>query len=404
MYKIYIRDDQLRRIGEVTDFTKLELIPRFNAVGSFVLDLPTDSSAARELIKKKHGIIVKKNGQTIFSGTVSTPKRSFSDSGDTLTLVGKDDMQFLANRLAYPEVNGNFSLKDYDVRTGKAETIMKQYVNFNAGPSALPERRIVTIQPDIALGSTVTYRARFHNLLDILVSIALKGGGLGFNVVQVDNELQFQVYQPADKTKSAFFSPLMGNMNAFEYEQTAPEGNFVIVGGGGQGASRILLSKSNNASIADWGRVETFVDQRDTTDTTELQQSMDEELLNKAEQTSFNFTPIDTPQLSFNQHYRLGDKVSIILTQPNERVDIETLYYFISAYQSVPVVTEKIRKIQEKLSVIQDVVREVRITVDSKGEVISPVVGTEDSRAPHVPKIYKDMQKITKRINHLERS
>jgi hypothetical protein len=47
--------------------------------------------------------------------------------------------------------------------------------------------------------------------------------------------------------------------------------------------------------------------------------------------------PIDTPQLAFGRDYGLGDKVSIVLTQPNEVIDIETLYYFISAYQTVPV-------------------------------------------------------------------
>jgi hypothetical protein len=98
---------------------------------------------------------------------------------------------------------------------------------------------------------------------------------------------------------------------------------------------------------------------------------MDEELTNKAEQNSFNFTPIDTPQLAFGRDYGLGDKVSIVLTQPNERIDIETLYYFISAYQTVPVENEKIRKIQEKLDVIQDIVREVKISITPEGESVS---------------------------------
>jgi hypothetical protein len=32
-----------------------------------------------------------------------------------------------------------------------------------------------------------------------------------------------------DKTKTAFFSPLLGNLISFEYESTTPEANFVIV-------------------------------------------------------------------------------------------------------------------------------------------------------------------------------
>jgi hypothetical protein len=402
-YEIYIRDSNLRRIGQVTDFTKLDLIPRFNALGSFVLDIPTDSAAARELIKPKYGIIVKKNGQTVMSGTVTGRGRAFTDLGDTLTLSGKDDNAYLAGRVVYPEVNGNFASQAYDVRTGKAETIMKQYVNYNAGPNALSQRRKVTIEADKGLGATVTGRGRFHNLLDFLTSLALSGGGLGFRVVQVNDSLEFQVYEPSDKTRSAFFSPLLSNLASFEYSQTDPTANFIIVGGGGEGSERVLLQKSDNASIADFDRWESFKDQRDTSEISELEQSLDEELANGVEQSSFSFVPIDTPQLAFGTHYNLGDKVSIVLTQPNEVVDIETLYYFISAYQTVPVQSERIRKIQEKLDVIQDIVREVKISITPNGEIINPVVGTSDSNNSSILGIFDKMKKLAKKINHLER-
>jgi hypothetical protein len=403
MYNIYIRDSNFKRIGEITDFNKLELIPRFNAVGAFVLDIPTDCAAARELIKPKYGIIVKKDGRAILSGNVTSRKRSFSASGDTMTLIGKDDNNFLAGSLSYPVPAGNFSLADYDVRTGKAETIMKQYVDYNVGQNALSERRILALEADKGLGNTVTGRARFHSLIDILTSLALTGGGLGFRVVQVDDALEFQVYQPTDKTRSAFFSPLLGNLSSFEYSNDNPESNFVIVGGGGEGKARIIRQKSDNASITNYGRFESFVDQRNTSDDAELNQSLDEELAGKAEQNSFNFVPIDTPQLAFGRDYGLGDKVSVVLTQPNEVIEKETLYYFISAYQTVTVESERVRKIQEKLDVIQDIVREVKISITPDGESISPVVGTSDSNNNAILGIFDKMKKITKRISNLER-
>lgn len=403
MYQIQIRDSQLNRIGEVTDFNKLELIPRFNAVGSFVLEMPTDCAASKELAKPQHGIIVKKNGKTVMSGTVTGRKRSFNNSGDTMTFVGKDDNIFLRGRLAYPETSGNFALSAYDVRTGKAEAVMKQFVSFNAGPDALPERRKLAIQSDGGLGAIVTGRGRFHTLLEMLTVLALNGGGLGFKVVQVDDALQFQVYQPEDKTKSAFFSPLLGNLASFEYSNDDPTANFIIVGGGGEGVDRILMEKSDSASIAKSGRWESFKDQRDTSDTAELTQSLDEELTNGAEQNNFSFTPIDTPQLAYGTHYDLGDKVSIILTQPNEMVTRESLTYFISAYQTVTESTERVRKIQEKIDVIQDVVREVKISITPNGEQISPVVGTAESNNNSILGIFDKVKKLTKRISHLER-
>jgi hypothetical protein len=190
---------------------------------------------------------------------------------------------------------------------------------------------------------------------------------------------------------------------AFDYSNEAPVSNFAIVGGGGEGAARIIKQKGDTESIAKYGRIETFVDQRNTSDDTELNQSLVEELTNKAEKNNFNFTPIDTPQLAFNRDYGLGDKVSVVLTQPNEVIDIETLYYFISAYQTVPVQSERIRKIQEKLDVIQDIVREVKITIDSSGELITPTVGTVDSNSIGIIGIFDKMRKMTRRISNLER-
>lgn len=404
MYEIYVRDASLKRIGQITDFTQLDLIPRFNAVGSFALDLPTDSFAARELIKPKYGIIVKKDGVNIFGGTVTGRQRSFNADGDSLTLSGVDDMAYLAHRLAYPEPSVDFHLQDYDVRTGLAEKIMKEYVDVNAGPNApVTSRRMLSIQPDMGLGLKVTGRARFHNLLEFLSSLALTGGGLGFNVVQVGQSLEFRVYRPTDKTKTAFFSPLLGNLAEFKYSHDNPEANMVIVGGGGEGKDRILKWKQDNASIAKFGRIETFKDRRDTTEQEEVEQSLDEALVEGSEQHIFSFTPVDTPQLSFNKDYSLGDKVSIVLTQPNEVIDIETLHYFISAYQSVPVQSERVRKIQSKLDVIQDIVREVKISITPNGDVISPTVGTEDSNTRSILGIFDKMKKLTKRINHLER-
>jgi hypothetical protein len=404
MYEIFIRDANFKRVGQITDFNKLEIIPRFNTVGSFALDLPTDCDASRYLIKNKTGIIVKKDGKPIFSGTVLSRNRSFSASGDTMTFSGNDDNAYLSYRLAYPVISGDFSLGDYDVRTGAAETVMKQYVDVNAGPSApITDRRVFSIEADAGLGSIVTGRGRFETLLDLLSSLALNGGGLGFRVVQVDDQLQFQVYQPSDKTRSAFFSPLLGNLSAFDYSNDYPEANMIIVGGGGEGASRIIKWKQDNESIVNFGRFESFVDQRNTSDDAELEQSVDEALTNGAEKNTFNFTPIDTPQLAFGRDYGLGDKVSVVITQPDEVIDVETLYYFISAYQTVPVQSERVRKIQEKLITIQDVVREVKVIIDSNGETISPSVGNDDSHSSSIIGIFDRMKKLTRRISNLER-
>lgn len=402
MYKLYVRDQYLNRVAEIDDYNSLEMIPRFNDVGPWILDIPTDSKAAKEIMKSKSGIIVTRNGETLLSGPVATRKRTFKGGEDKLTISGCDDNVWL-KRIAYPEINGNFAASAYNIRSGAAETVMKHFVNVNAGPGALPERRKLSLEVDRGIGLNVTGKARFNNLIEFLQSIALSGGDLGFRVLQANNTLEFQVYDPADKTKTAFFSPLLGNLLEFEYTYENPETNYVIVGGGGEGVNRIIRQRGDSASIVEHGRYETFVDQRDTTEVNELEQAMDEELAGKAQKASLSISPIDTEMLAFGRDYNLGDKVSVVLTQPNEIVTIESFNYFLSTYQTGTMDVERVRKVQEKIQVIQDVVREIKITITPESESISPVVGTPDSTNNSILGIFKRMNKLNTRISNLER-
>lgn len=376
-YKLYVRDQYFNRIAEIEDYQNCDMIIRFNSPGTWVLDIPTNCDAAQEFIKSKSGIVIVKDGKTLLSGPVTGRKRKWDKDGDRLTVNGFDDLIWLQRNLAYPVPLGPpYTAADYDVRTGKAESVMKAYLDSNIGVNARPERKMnITSAVDQGLGSTVTGRARFHTLLELFTSLALAGGDLGFRVVQVNNALQFQVYQPSDKTKSAVFSPLLGNLLGFEYSSEDPETNYTIVGGQGEGATRTLLEKGDSSSISNYGRIENFIDRRDTADSAVLIQAMDEELAQKAEKMSLSISPVDTELLIFGKDYNLGDKVSVILSQSDT----------------------------SNLVKISDVVREIKITLNNNVETIIPSVGTPDSVNSNVLGIFDKMKKINKRLSNLER-
>jgi hypothetical protein len=406
MYKLYVRDQNLNRVEEIEDYQKLDFVLRFNSPGSWVLEMPTNCKAAKEIIKPKAGIIVKRNNQTIFSGQVTGRKRNWSASEDRLTVSGMDDLIHLSRNLVYPVILGPpYTSQDYDIRSGAAEKVMKDYIEANIGINARPERRVpqLTVEENKGIGKSVTGRARFHNLIDFFGSLALAGGDLGFRVIQVGKELQFQVYEPTDKSNSVFFSPLLGNLLDFEYTSDDPEANYVIVGGGGQGKDRVFLEKGDSESISKYGRAEVFRDRRDTSEVDELQQSLNEELETKTESASLRISPIDTESITFKRDYNLGDKVSIVLTQPNEVIDVEEINYFISSSQSSSEPSGRVRLIQEKLDVITDVIREVAISITPEGERISPVVGTPESLSHPILGVFDKVKKLNKRISNLER-
>lgn len=403
-YNLYVRDQYFNRVAEIENYQSLTLKPQFNLVGTWILTLPMNSSAAFELVKPKAGIIVVRDGVTIFSGPVMQKQRKWSKDEDTLTINGYDDNVVLQHFIALPTQIGPPYNADYDVRTGPAETILKQYVDVNIGSGAQSNRKLdITIETDQARGSAVTGNARFNTLLDLCGTLALAGGGLGFRVVQNGSALQFQVYQPTDKTKSVIFSPLLGNLIDFDYTETHPQANYIIAGGTGQGASRTTQENGDSESIVTYGRIEEFLDQRDTTDLTQLQQAISAELSQKANQTNLSMTAVDTDGMAFIDDYNLGDKVTAILTQPEITQITEELDYFISLYQVGLMTVEKLKETQVVSTVIMDVIRQVTITIDQNGETISPVIGSPDSTVRPGLNIFTKIKQINKRLINLER-
>ncbi|WP_129692312.1 siphovirus ReqiPepy6 Gp37-like family protein [Gottfriedia acidiceleris] len=378
MYELYVRDQYFNRVAVIQDFQSFEAIIRFNAPGTWVLELPTNCEAAKELVKKKSGIVVYKDGKPLLSGPVTGRNRKWSGGQDKLTVNGFDDMILLQRNLALPRNNiFPFTYRDYDVRTGKAETVMKAFLNANIGANASSERRVeITTQADTGLGFSVTGRARYHTLLELFTSLALVGGDLGFRIVQKNNALEFQVYKPTDKSKIAVFSPLQGNLLEFEYSTEDPEANYAIVGGGGEGKDRIILEKADSESISNYGRIETFLDRRDTSDTVELTQSLDEELSSKSEKMSLSITPIDTEMLAFGADYNVGDIVSVILADANDITNVQK---------------------------ITDVVREIKLSLNQDGSLVVPTLGTPDATSKKASGIFTRLEKFHDRISHLER-
>jgi hypothetical protein len=379
-YNVYIRDQNFNILMELTDFEKLEMIKRFNEVSQFSLTMNSSSPQAKyifSLLRQgggRAGIVVKRNDQVLFSGPFlpRNLKGEFTEKKTTtLTLGGADDLYYLKTRLAVPKnASGQyappFDGEPYSIFKGVAETVMHQYVAVNAGHLATDPRKIPRLRMavDGKKGKTITGRARFDNLLELLKALALKGGGLGFRVVQIsfnqetsdhsEPKLEFQVYRPEDKTDWVIFSPSRGNLAEFDYTQEPPEANFVIAGGGGEGKSRYFAWAGDEPSRAFYGTIEGFLDKRNTgsaepteEEKKEIIDSIYEELENKTERTGLSIKPIDTAAIKFGRDYKEGDKVSVVIEDS-----------------------------EGKPEVIQDIAREVSITLDQNGEQIEPVIGT----------------------------
>lgn len=316
-YEIRIRDQNRIKTGDLGRATSLKITPRFLDVGAFELTVPKGVPEASKLVPGGW-LQFLSNGQEIISGQIRGIKEVNDENnvGGTLTIYGPSAEQVVADRLAFQVPTSAATSQgaaDYDRRSGPAESVIKAYVNLNAGPGALAARRVsgLVMETDLGRGASVKASARMDNLAELISPLCISGG-IGWRVRFNGDNLEFQVYVPTDKSGQAKFGSVLGNLVSYERTQEAAKTNVSIVGGQGDGIARVFREIQDSAAIAAWtNRTETFVDRRDSTDTVELDQAGTEETVNNGPVNGLAIKTADTPNLLFYRDYFLGDKVSI---------------------------------------------------------------------------------------------
>lgn len=331
-YDVISRAPDLTRKGPIS-FLTLNLVLRFNAVSTaqITVDADTDSAA---LLSAGYGVIIRQRDVTgvtrvVFSGSINEDEDEAAEGGDTLTFNFDDDTALLWERFIYadPSVDADSQLSGTgDVRTGVLETIMRELVNLNLGPGALVPRRQagLALATDGLHGPSITSSAvEFAVLGDHLAGIALNGG-LGFKIVDVAGTLEFQVYEPVDRSTTIRFSFKNQNLRSYKVTTTSPTSTVAIIAAGDDNALRFFTEYSNADSVAaqmDWGdiRREGFVSRTDSIDPDVITQAGDEYLATNGPTVTVAFDAVDTEDMEFIRHYGLGDKV-LVITRKRGRI------------------------------------------------------------------------------------
>lgn len=371
-----VKPDQ--SLDGIITFTSLQFVPRHLALGTWTLVAPYDGNANTplgRLMLPDAGIVIYANGKPVYSAPWT--KFQLDRAGDgsrTLTIGGTDDLQVIADRIAHQDAPHALSLQFDDTyvlaqddQSGHpAETAMKHYVDVNAGPGAVTARQVagLTVEGDLGRGIAQAWpAARMQSLLDLLVAIAT-GANLGFRVVRVDStHRQFQVYVPADKTGKIKFSIDLGNTQSYQYSATRPTGNLEYVGGAGVAAARAFRIKQDARSQADWGVIEKFLDQGSADTVQKLDQAGVADLAASADKFFVSATAVDTGGATWaplaksaaQPTYDLGDIVTAVV----ENITVE------------------------------EVIREIAITVDQNGTTVLPTVGSPTAGGATEKSFYK---------------
>lgn len=337
---IQARSLALGNLGEVDKgyINDLKIVKRFNNVGSWTFSLPAEYDMAATLSVPGRGIKITGPGWVVSGPMISVShKQEAQDVEGTLFFVGADDMVHLADGAAFPdpaEEDPGAQTLAHDVRTGNAETVMRAYLNANRGPGAPSSRRInaIALQTNLNRGDTITARARFDNLGQLISECALQGGGLGFDMVQNNTSIEFKVYVPQDKSATVRMDIANDMLTKTEYGYGSPTATRAIVAGQGEMVDRKFVQVTSTDSLAaetQWGRkIEYFKDRRDTNDDTEL--TLEGEAIvgvNGVTVKSLSVTPADDiANQEFGIDWFLGDKVGVVVDgQPISAVVTEAV-------------------------------------------------------------------------------
>lgn len=346
---VEVRDSTLKRVGQIPSeyLNGFTVVLRYNAISTWTLTMPTGHPMIEALKQPGAGIIVTFQNTVLLSGPstwTQTIQTKDNPAGST-QVTGLDDTVLLRDRLAYPTpatADVTAQTTAYDVRSGSAEDVMKQYVNVNLGPGA-PTARIhptLTIEASAARGATVKGSARFDVLYELLQQLAdastNAGTPIGFDIVQNGTGLVFQNYLPTDRSAYIRLDIANNLLTETTYSLSQPVMTRAIVGGQGDGTARAFLERSSTISTAAetaWGRrIEKFVDSRDGADSTALATAGDAALgTDGRAQITASVRPSDDQAMLFGQDWFLGDTVTVV----------------VGSYELAAVVTELALTVQE---------------------------------------------------------
>lgn len=240
-----------------------------------------------------------------------------------LTVSGPSAVEILNRRIvAWPAGSAQA------VSNGPIDDIMLVVMRENFGTAADPDREVSTdyldIPANLSLGSTLKIRYARRNILELfreLSDASLQTSvPIFFDVVRHDQRaLRFQPFagqRGADHSASSpapvVFSAETGNLSQDMLDENY-EDEITVAWAGGQGeeADRVMGVGFDLVRLArsPWGWRETFIDGRDSTDSTALGSEASAAVVSGRPKNTVSATLLSTEQTRYGQHWGFGDRV-----------------------------------------------------------------------------------------------
>lgn len=377
-YEVFVRNAAYQRLDRLDDFS-LAFVQRWNDVGTWTMELPADGVAAG-LLDTSGGIVVNRDGSTIFSGRVTTRTRTITG----VKYAGVDDNVLLADTLVLPTPDGP-PYAEYYTDEDTASTVMRSLVQAQMASAARADRQISALNletSDPLLGGSVLVRARFVSMLALLqeLAVAPNAGGLRFWIAQSDDDpdqILFRIREATDRRSTVIFSKVLGTIEDYEDTWQAPTATYLYLAGGDDmdPDRTIVEGGSSSAELEAGRRIEVWQDARNTATEEEMRQTHAAALQSMAATRKVTVEVVQSDSLVWGTDYDLGDLVSV--------VDADSTTY-------------------------EDVIREIEVKLTARdGARVTPLVGavgTSNDSDSADGRVARAIDAVDARVSHLEKN
>lgn len=267
---VEVYDKAWRRIGFVNAPVSLEATWRLNAPSTATITIPASSPKSGLLMAEGNRVRILARGLT-WSGWLHKWTLDGIGPDAVVTAAFASYLTWLEQVVCWP-ITGTLPgtlTREYDSRSGVAETVFKGYLQSAAARLSLPWE----FAPDQLRGSTIKERLRMHTPADKLLPL-LEPAGLRATMIHHGGP-HVTVDVEALRTYPRTITASSGILGAdTSVTVTGPTVSRVVTGGAGEAAARIFGSMVWSEVEDAWGRIaEKFVDARD------IQLSVDDPLM-----------------------------------------------------------------------------------------------------------------------------
>lgn len=340
-YQVIVRNQAGAQVALLTTWYSLEYTVRLNDIGTFTLEIDGDLSIVPDFVVDGQIEIRRRDidasptidWYTDFRGFQRTQVRHTDDDGRSrFTSIGVDPKHLLARRvILFRDTSTGAS------KSGPGETVMKDYVNENAGPGAVAPPRIfagafpgLTIQASGGAGATwqgdKPYRPLFRTVREIADAT-----NVDFDLVFTGPvALEFQAeaeplgldrtttgIDPATGRNAAGNAPLVfsldfGNMEIPALTQhRIDEVTAAIILGQGAELNRIVVERISTATAdSAFNRIESIRNANQDEELAALNAAGDAMLQELQARETFFFNTLQIPSTLYGRDYFVGDLVT----------------------------------------------------------------------------------------------